>query len=227
MYVFFGKWIGKAIFEGFLLNVLLSIPLLKRLLGVPIKVSNLYLLDETVLVYDVDSLACEHDHPRLNLVVEDTNIRAKITGIMDGLLSILSDNVLHVLDFKEIDLKKFTETRFEQSNHEFNLIGWFWEIVESFSQCRRGRLLHYVTVLSGVSVRGLAGMDSQIQLFTIHWQLGSNRIKCSGVKTNQHKTSKRRRNMKEMTPPKILRSLDGYAKDSGLTILSKKMKLIS
>ncbi|KAI9907847.1 hypothetical protein PsorP6_004108 [Peronosclerospora sorghi] len=216
MYVFFGRLIGKAMLEGLLLNVRLSIPLLKHLLGVPLKVSDLYLLDETV--YSSVTWILSHESTStlgLNFVVENTelipsgadvslhdgnkqlyvakvaqyylfdSIQAEIASIMDGLQSILSDNVLHVFDFKELDLvlsglphidvndwKEHTEIRFyEQSNHELDLIRWFWEIVESFSQCQRGRLLQYVTGSSGVPVegfKGLTGMDGQIQLFTIH-----------------------------------------------------------
>ncbi|KAG3233709.1 hypothetical protein PI124_g21220 [Phytophthora idaei] len=220
VYVFFGKLLGKALLEGLLLNVRLSIPLLKHILGVPLKLSDLYLLDETV--YSSMMWILENDNTNalgLNFTVEgielipsgadvtlhDGNkhlyvakvaqyylfdsVRAEISSIMEGLRSVISDTVLHVFDFKELDLllsglpqidvddwRHHTDVRFyEQSTHEFELVGWFWEILESFSQDQRGRLLQYVTGSSGVPVegfKGLTGMDGEIQLFTI--QLGKN-----------------------------------------------------
>lgn len=239
MYVFFGKLLGKALLEGLLLNVRLSIPLLKHILGVPLKLSDLYLLDETV--YSSMIWILENDNTNslgLNFTVEgielipsgaDVNlhdgnkhlyvakvaqyylfdsVRGEISSIMEGLRSVISDTVLHVLDFKELDLllsglpqidvndwRQHTDVRFfEQSTHEFELVGWFWEIIEAFTQEQRGRLLQYVTGSSGVPVegfkvvvyslgaaiclesntacvvlmmQGLTGMDGEIQLFTI------------------------------------------------------------
>eukprot|EP00644_Phytophthora_capsici_P002252 jgi/Phyca11/114730/e_gw1.27.204.1 len=218
MYVFFGKILGKALLEGLLLNVRLSIPLLKHILGVPLKLSDLYLLDETV--YSSMMWILENDNSNslgLNFTVEGVelipsgadvtlhdgnkqfyvakvaqyylfdSVRVEISSIMEGLRSVISDSVLHVFDFKEFDLllsglpqidvndwRQHTDVRFyEHSTHEFELVGWFWEILESFSQDQRGRLLQYVTGSSGVPVegfKGLTGMDGEIQLFTI--QLG-------------------------------------------------------
>ncbi|KAF4047304.1 HECT domain-containing protein [Phytophthora infestans] len=218
MYVFFGKLLGKALLEGLLLNVRLSIPLLKHILGGPLKLSDLYLLDETV--YSSMMWILENDNTNalgLNFTVEgielipsgadvtlhDGNkqlyvakvaqyylfdsVRAEISSIMEGFRSVVNDTVLHVFDFKELDLllsglpqidvddwRQHTDVRFyEQSTHEFELVGWFWEVLESFSQDQRGHLLQYVTGSSGVPVegfKGLTGMDGEIQLFTI--QLG-------------------------------------------------------
>ncbi|KAI9916486.1 hypothetical protein PsorP6_018182 [Peronosclerospora sorghi] len=172
MYVFSGKLIGKAMLEGLLLNVRLSIPLLKHLLDVPFKVSDLYLLDEMVNASMTWILSHENTSTLgLNFVVEDaelipsgvdvslhdgnkklTFIQAKIASIIDGRQIILSDNVPHVFDFKELDLalyglphihdsgwKKHREIRFfEQSSHELDIIGRFWEIVEFFHNSNEG-----------------------------------------------------------------------------------------
>ncbi|GMF46440.1 unnamed protein product [Phytophthora fragariaefolia] len=96
------------------------------------------------------------------------SVSAEISSIMEGLRSVISDTVLHVFDFKELDLllsglpqidvndwRQHTDIRFfDQSTHEFELIGWFWEIVEAFTQEQRGRLLQYVTGSTGVPVEG-------------------------------------------------------------------------
>ncbi|CAH0477350.1 unnamed protein product [Peronospora belbahrii] len=218
MYVFFGKLLGKALLEGLLLNVRLSIPLLKHILGTPLELSDLYLLDETV--YSSMMWILENDNTNtlgLNFIVEGAelipnganvslhdgnkelyvakvvqyylfdSVRAEISSILEGIRSVISDTVLHVFDFKELDLllsglphidikdwRMHTDVRlYEQTNHEFDLIGWFWEILESYTQDQRGRLLQYVTGSSGVPVegfKGLTGMDGEIKRFTI--QLG-------------------------------------------------------
>ena len=96
------------------------------------------------------------------------SVRVEILKIMEGLRSVISGTVLHVFDFKELDLllsglpqidvddwRQHTEIRFyEQSSHELLVIEWFWEILESFTQDQRGRLLQYVTGSSGVPVEG-------------------------------------------------------------------------
>ncbi|CAI5745279.1 unnamed protein product [Peronospora destructor] len=218
MYVFFGKLLAKALLEGLLLSVRLSIPLLKLILGAPLKLSDLYLLDETVhssmmwiLENDnTSTLGLNFTVEGVDLIPSGTNVslhdgnkqlyvvkvaqyylfdsvRAEISSIMEGVQSVISDTVLHVFDFKELDLllsglpqidvtdwRMHTEVRFyEHDDSEFDLISWFWEILESFTQDQRGRLLQYVTGSSGVPVegfKGLTGMDGEIKLFTI--QLG-------------------------------------------------------
>jgi E3 ubiquitin-protein ligase HUWE1 len=209
MYVFFGKLLGKALLEGLLLNVRLSIPLLKHVLGVPLKLSDLYLLDETV--YRSMIWILENDNTNalgLNFTVEGAelipsgadvtlhdgnkqlyvakvaqyylfdSVREEISSIMEGLRSVITDTVLHVFDFKELDLllsglpqidvndwRQHTDVRFiEQSTLEFELIGWFWEILESFSQDQRGRLLQYVTGSSGVPVEGFKVFVADVEL---------------------------------------------------------------
>ena len=234
--------LGKILLEGLLLNVRLSIPLLKHILGVPVKLSDLYLLDETV--HSSMMWILENDNTAalsLNFTIQGTelipsgtgvplhdgnkqlyvakvvqyylfdSVRVELSKIMEGLRSVISDTTLHVFDFKELDLllsglpqidvndwRQHTETRFyEHSSHELSLIDWFWEILESFTQDQRGRLLQYVTGSSGVPVegfrvrllsamasswwnatshamlcaQGLTGMNGEIRLFTI--QLGN------------------------------------------------------
>ncbi|CAH0489338.1 unnamed protein product [Peronospora farinosa] len=218
MYVFFGKLLAKALLEGLLLSVRLSIPLLKHILGAPLKLSDLYLLDETVhssmmwilendntstlgLNFTVEGVdlvpsganVSLHDGNKQLYVVKVAqyylfdSVRAEISSIMEGVQSVISDTMLHIFDFKELDLllsglpqidvtdwKMHTDVRFcEHDDSEFDLISWFWEILESFTQNQRGRLLQYVTGSSGVPVegfKGLTGMDGEIKLFTI--QLG-------------------------------------------------------
>ncbi|KAL7691329.1 putative HECT domain, Zinc finger, RanBP2-type, HECT, E3 ligase catalytic domain-containing protein [Plasmopara halstedii] len=220
MYIFLGKLLGKALLEGLLLNVRLSIPLLKHILGVPLTFYDLYLLDETVYfsmrwilennksstlglnftVEGVELVPCGsnvflHEGNKQLYVAKVAqyylfdSVQAELSSIIEGLNSVINDPVLHVFDYKEFDLllsglphidisdwKQYTEVRFlEESSHEFEVITWFWEIVESFSHDQCSRLLQYVTGSRGIPVegfKGLTGTDGEIQLFTI--QLGKN-----------------------------------------------------
>lgn len=200
MYQFFGKVLGKSLLEGLLLNVRLSIPLLKHILGAPFKLSDIRLLDETVysslrwiltnsntqnlyLNFTVDdydlipggSTVALHDGNK-HLYVEKVmqyylydSVKAEIASIMEGLRSVLPETMLHVFDYKELDLvlsglphidvqdwRANTEIRMVGENvpKEIAVLEWFWEILESFSQDGRSRLLQYVTGSSGVPVEG-------------------------------------------------------------------------
>ncbi|TDH65011.1 uncharacterized protein CCR75_008794 [Bremia lactucae] len=199
MYEFFGKVLGKALLEGLFFNMRLSIPLLKHILGVPLKLSDLYLLDETV--YSSMMWILENDNTNalgLNFTIEGielipsgTNVtlhdgnkqlyvakvaqyylfesvQTEVSCIVEGLRSIISDSALHIFDFKELDLllsglphidlsdwRLHTDVQFcEQTAQEFQLVEWFWEILEALSQDQLGRLLQYVTGSSCVPSEG-------------------------------------------------------------------------
>uniref|UniRef100_K3W795 HECT-type E3 ubiquitin transferase n=1 Tax=Globisporangium ultimum (strain ATCC 200006 / CBS 805.95 / DAOM BR144) TaxID=431595 RepID=K3W795_GLOUD len=216
MYQFFGKLIGKALLEGLLLNVRLSIPLLKHILGAPFKLSDIRLLDETVYsslkwiltnnntqnlclnfaVEEYDLIPNGSNVPlndgNKNLYVEKVmqyylfdSVKAEIASVMEGVRSVIPETMLHIFDYKELDLmlsglphidvldwRANSEVRMlgENVDKEIKVVEWFWEILESFNQDGRSRLLQYVTGSSGVPVegfQGLTGMDGDIQLFTI------------------------------------------------------------
>lgn len=215
MYVFFGKLLGKALLDGLLLNVRLSIPLLKHILGVPLTSYDLYLLDETVYSSmmwiltnsNTSTLALNFTVEGVELVPSGTDvtlhdgnkhlyvaklvqyylfdsIKAEVSSIVEGLCSVIDSPILHVFDYMELDLllsglpqidindwRQNTDVRFfENSPHEFEVITWFWEVLESFSQDQCSRFLQYVTGSSGVPVegfKGLTGTDGDIQPFTI------------------------------------------------------------
>jgi hypothetical protein len=51
------------------------------------------------------------------------------------------------------------------------VVKWFWELVRSFSQEQKAKLLQFVTGTSGVPVQGFAflqGNDGNIRRFTLH-----------------------------------------------------------
>lgn len=51
------------------------------------------------------------------------------------------------------------------------MVQWFWELVRSFEQEQKAKLLQFVTGTSGVPIQGFAylqGNDGSIRKFTIH-----------------------------------------------------------
>lgn len=200
MYQFFGKLVGKALLEGLLLNVRLSIPLLKHILGAPFKLSDIRLLDETVYSSLKWILSNSNTHTlSLNFTVEDydlipngstvslndgnknlyvekvmqyylfDSVKTEVASIMDGVRSVIPEAMLHIFDYKELDLmlsglphidvedwRANSEVRMlgENVDKEIAVVEWFWEIVASFNQDGRSRLLQYVTGSSGVPVEG-------------------------------------------------------------------------
>lgn len=135
MFHFFGKIIGKAVLEGLLLSVRLSIPLLKHILGAPFGVGDLQLIDETVYSSLVWILENENTNSLgLNFTIEghqlipngndvtlhDGNkhvyvakvlqyylcdsVDAEVASLLAGLRAVIDDTVLHVFDYKELEL---------------------------------------------------------------------------------------------------------------------------
>lgn len=97
------------------------------------------------------------------------SVKTEIACILDGLRSVVPEPMLHVFDYKELDMmvsgltvidvddwRANTDLRMlgECMDKELAMVEWFWEIVEDFNQDERGRLLQYVTGSSGVPVEG-------------------------------------------------------------------------
>lgn len=200
MFFFMGKVLGKALLEGLVLNVRLSVPLLKHILGTPMSLADIKHIDPQLhqsLAWilanvNTDSLCLNfvvegrelipngqsitlHDgnkHLYVQKVVEYylfSSVEVEIDRLLQGLHCIVPETMLHIFDYQELDLllsglpeidtadwKSNTEIRFlyERVEQETAVVEWFWEIVESFTQEQRGRLLQYVTGSSGVPVEG-------------------------------------------------------------------------
>ncbi|TYZ58114.1 hypothetical protein PybrP1_011668 [[Pythium] brassicae (nom. inval.)] len=113
------------------------------------------------------------------------SVRDELACVLEGLRSVVPEQMLHVFDYKELDVlvsglaaidvadwRAHTDLRLlgECMGQELAMVEWFWEIVEAFDQDERGRLLQYVTGSSSVPAegfQGLTGMDGALQLFTI------------------------------------------------------------
>ena len=76
----------------------------------------------------------------------------------------------------KIDLADWkTNTRLKHCTSESNVVRWFWQAVENFSEERRGRLLQFVTGSTRVPLQGFKALQggswtgSKItQTFTLH-----------------------------------------------------------
>lgn len=113
------------------------------------------------------------------------SVQDELACVLAGLRSVVPEPMLHVFDFKELDVlvsgltvidvadwRAHTELRMlgECMPKELAMVEWFWDIVDAFDQDARGRLLQYVTGSSSVPAegfQGLTGMDGALQLFTI------------------------------------------------------------
>lgn len=97
------------------------------------------------------------------------SVDSELKSLLRGLRSVLDDSVLHVFDYKELDLvisglptidvadwRKHSDVRYLGDNpeQEARVVEWFWDVVESFTQEQRSRLLQFVTGSSGVPVEG-------------------------------------------------------------------------
>jgi len=104
---------------------------------------------------------------------------------LKGFYEVVPEPLLSIFDFQEIELllhglpnidmddwKRETEYTGEflgQPQHK--VLGWYWEVVTSFEQEQKAKLLQFVTGTSGVPSQGfgfLQGNDGNIRKFTIH-----------------------------------------------------------
>ncbi|DBA03296.1 TPA: hypothetical protein N0F65_011655 [Lagenidium giganteum] len=114
-----------------------------------------------------------------------SSVEKELGCILDGLRTVIPDTTLHIFDYQELDLllsgqptvdvddwRKHTSVQFtgQHKDLEKEIIEWFWEVVEAFSQDQRCRLLQYVTGSCGVPAegfQGLTGINGDLQSFTI------------------------------------------------------------
>lgn len=72
----------------------------------------------------------------------------------------------------EIDIDDWrVNTKLKNCTVETPLVVWFWDIVKSYDEDRRARLLQFVTGSPRVPIQGfkaLQGVNSELRLFTIH-----------------------------------------------------------
>ncbi|KAG7381213.1 hypothetical protein PHYPSEUDO_006299 [Phytophthora pseudosyringae] len=215
-FTFAGRLLGKAILDGLVLEVSLSLPLLKHLLGVPITFSDLEFLDEELYKHlcwvrdndHVDALCVtfsiqtpsgetvELKPGGENIDVTDDNkteylslvlryrmldsVADQLTALLKGLYDVIPKSLLTIFDYQELDfylsgLPTLNVTDWQNNSRvrhaaqdddsegieqEIEVIQWFWDVVGSFTDDQRARLLQFATGCSRVPVEGFKALTS-------------------------------------------------------------------
>uniref|UniRef100_A0A8K9UII9 E3 ubiquitin-protein ligase SMURF1 n=1 Tax=Oncorhynchus mykiss TaxID=8022 RepID=A0A8K9UII9_ONCMY len=108
-------------------------------------------------------------------------IEAQFLALQKGFSQLIPQHLLKPFDHKEleliigglgkIDLADWkSNTRLKHCAVDSNVVCWFWEAVESFTEERRGRLLQFVTGSTRVPLQGFKALQGSAgpRLFTIH-----------------------------------------------------------
>mmetsp|Transcript_16898 Transcript_16898/g.25462 ORF Transcript_16898/g.25462 Transcript_16898/m.25462 type:complete len:690 (+) Transcript_16898:303-2372(+) len=112
-------------------------------------------------------------------------IRDQLREFLKGFYDVVPEPLLAVFDFQELELLlhglpninmddwvTYTEYSGEfNGNPNHKVIQWFWEIVRSYSQENKAKLLQFSTGTCGVPAQGFAflqGNDGNIRKFTLH-----------------------------------------------------------
>uniref|UniRef100_A0A6Q2YTF6 E3 ubiquitin-protein ligase n=1 Tax=Esox lucius TaxID=8010 RepID=A0A6Q2YTF6_ESOLU len=108
-------------------------------------------------------------------------IEAQFLALQKGFSELIPQHLLKPFDHKEleliigglgkIDLADWkSNTRLKHCAVDSNVVRWFWEAVESFTEERRGRLLQFVTGSTRVPLQGFKALQGAAgpRLFTIH-----------------------------------------------------------
>lgn len=114
------------------------------------------------------------------------SIKPQLNELLLGFYDVVPEPLLTIFDFQEIELLMCPLPKIKmedwQSNTEYTgsysedgrqaqAVDFFWEVVESYGEQMKARLLQFVTGTSGVPSRGFAflqGNNGNIRLFTIH-----------------------------------------------------------
>lgn len=114
-----------------------------------------------------------------------TRINKQLREFLKGFYDVVPEPLLAVFDFKELELllhglpniKMEDWTTYTEYSGEFagnpnhKVVKWFWEIVGSYSQENKAKLLQFSTGTCGVPAQGFAflqGNDGNIRKFTLH-----------------------------------------------------------
>ena len=113
-------------------------------------------------------------------------IHAQIESFLEGLYSLVKKEFLAIFDAKELELliaglheisveDLRDNTEYQGYAPDSDLITWFWEVLEEFSNEQRAQLLQFVTGSSKVPLEGFKALrgNSGVQLFQIHKSFAS------------------------------------------------------
>lgn len=109
----------------------------------------------------------------------------QLCELLRGFYDVVPEPLLSVFDFQELELllhglpnidmddwirnTEYTGEFLNNPNHK--VVTWFWEVVRTFEQEQKAKLLQFVTGTSGVPIQGfgyLQGNDGNVRKFTLH-----------------------------------------------------------
>lgn len=114
-----------------------------------------------------------------------TRMHKQLLEFLKGFYDVVPEPLLSVFDFQELELllhglpnidmddwaRNTDYTGEFQNQPSHKVVQWFWEIVRSFTQEQKAKLLQFVTGTSGVPIQGFAylqGNDGSVRRFTLH-----------------------------------------------------------
>eukprot|EP00602_Paraphysomonas_sp_CaronLab_P008588 CAMPEP_0185034298 /NCGR_PEP_ID=MMETSP1103-20130426/24045_1 /TAXON_ID=36769 /ORGANISM="Paraphysomonas bandaiensis, Strain Caron Lab Isolate" /LENGTH=626 /DNA_ID=CAMNT_0027570905 /DNA_START=570 /DNA_END=2450 /DNA_ORIENTATION=+ len=214
-YHFAGRLLSKAVMEQQTIPAMLSLPLRKQILGIPITFSDLEFVDVDLyrnltwlrdipegveslgLVFAVDyqyngySSTFELKPGGADIPVTDDNkqeflelrlrhrmldsIKPQLEMLLKGFYEVLPPELVAVFDYQELELlmcglptldlddwMRHTEYmgEFSRLGPRHRVIKWFWEVVASFSDEERVRLLQFTTGCSRLPAQGFKALQS-------------------------------------------------------------------
>lgn len=127
----------------------------------------------------------ENKHEYVSLYVNyrcRRGIESQMEALQRGFYELVSPSLVENFDEAELELligglSKINvddwrrHTKLKNCAVDSPLVGWFWDIVRSYGEDKRARLLQFVTGSPRVPIQGfkaLQGVNSELRLFTIH-----------------------------------------------------------
>ncbi|CAH0522314.1 unnamed protein product [Peronospora belbahrii] len=215
-FTFAGRLLGKAMLDGLVLEVSMSLPLLKHFLGVPITFSDLGYLDEELhkhlcwvrdndhvdalcLTFSIQTLSGETVELKpggMNIDVTDENkteylslvlryrmldsVAEQLTALLRGLYEVIPKSMITIFDYQELDFylsglptlnvadwqnnSRLQHATYDNDSEgieqELEVMQWFWDVVNTFTDDQRARLLQFATGCSRVPVEGFRALTS-------------------------------------------------------------------
>jgi E3 ubiquitin ligase SMURF1/2/E3 ubiquitin-protein ligase NEDD4 len=212
---FTGRILAKAIMEQIVVPAMLSLPLRKQILSIPITFSDLEFVDVDLfrnlcwlrdmssgvenlgLVFAVDyqfagnkstfelieggsdiPVTDDNKHEYLELSLRHRmldSIMPQLQSFLKGFYEVLPPDLVSVFDYQELELlmcglptldmddwKRHTEYlgEYHRLGPKHKVIKWFWEVLETFTDEERVRLLQFVTGCGGLPAQGFKALQS-------------------------------------------------------------------
>ncbi|CAI9291735.1 unnamed protein product [Lactuca saligna] len=173
---FIGRVVGKAVFDGQLLDVHFTRSFYKHMLGVKVTYHDIEAIDpdeeKLILCEKTEVTDYELIPGGRNIRVTDENKHEYVDLIAEHRLTTAIRPQINA--FLEVDDMR-GNTEYSGYSVASPVIQWFWEVAQALSKEDKARLLQFVTGTSKVPLEGFSGLQgiSGSQKFQIHKAYGS------------------------------------------------------